>query len=118
MFRLILAIIPTTIFLTVRFFVLAVVRKIESQGLTAFGYVVAALLWASALLIFSVGIYSISSGRPNFTGLKKMMARGMMSCPMMQGKLDLMGKDMAGCPMMREKMKEGVKTDMPGMKHQ
>ena len=57
------AIIPTTVLLTISFFVLVVLRKIEVQGLKAFGYVIAALLWCSALLVFSLGIYTLSTGR-------------------------------------------------------
>jgi len=57
------ALIPTTVLLTISFFVLLVVSNIEKKGLKAFGYVVAALLWASALLVFSAGIYTLSTGR-------------------------------------------------------
>ncbi len=57
------AIIPATLLLAVSFFVLFTIRKIEAQGLKAFGYVVSALLWFSALLVFSAGIYALSTGR-------------------------------------------------------
>ncbi len=65
MFRLmgVFAIIPTTMLLTVSFFVLFTSRKIESSGLKAFGWVVIALLWLGALLTFSMGVYTISTVR-------------------------------------------------------
>ena len=115
MFKLICAVVPTTMLLTVSFFVLALIRKIEAQGLKAFGYVVAALLWVSALVIFSTGIYAISTGRPHLAGLKMMMGKCAMSCPMMQQKMDMAAKGMMGCPMM-QKMQEAKESDMPGMK--
>lgn len=58
------AIIPTTVLLTISFFVLYTLRRTDTQGLKAFGYVIAALLWLSALLLFSAGIYTVSTGRP------------------------------------------------------
>jgi len=70
------AIVPASVILTISFFVLLALRKIENQGLKVFGYVIAALLWISALLVFSSGFYVLSSGR----------------CPMMQ----MMGHKMQG----------------------
>jgi len=81
-----LAILPTTVLLTISFFVLVVLRKIEKEGLKAFGYVVAALLWISALLVFSMGIYVLSTGRhPMMKMMKGMEYSGpqMMKGPMM-----------------------------------
>ena len=94
MFRLIglFAIIPTALLLTVSFFVLFTIRKIELQSLKAFGYVVAALLWVAALLVFSAGVYIIATVRhPIVCPMQQMMGeqmRGMMKGgqmpPMMQ----------------------------------
>jgi len=112
MFRLIFAVVPTTMLLTVSFFVLVVIRKAESQGVKAFGYVIAAMLWVASLLVFSTGVYTISTGRPHLWKLKKCM----MSCPMMQAKMGMMDKGMAGCSMMQGKMQETPKSDMSGMK--
>jgi uncharacterized membrane protein len=44
------------ILLVVSFFVLSAVIKSDSRGLKAFGYVIVALLWICALLVFSKGI--------------------------------------------------------------
>ncbi len=65
MFRLLglFAIIPTTVLLTISFFVLFTLRKTEAGGLKVFGYVISVLLWCGALLVFSLGIYTISTGR-------------------------------------------------------
>ena len=97
MFRLVglFAIIPTTVLLTISFFVLYTLRRTETQGLKAFGYVIAALLWLSALLVFSTGIYTLSTGRHPMKSMMQEMMRskmqGMMSGQMpatMQGKTD------------------------------
>lgn len=69
-----LALIPTAMLLTVSFFVLVVLRKVEEKGIKAFGYVVTSLLWLAALVVFSVGIYILSTGR-HFCGY---MMPGMM----------------------------------------
>ncbi len=58
-----LAIIPATVLLTISFFVLYTLRRTDTQGLKVFGYVTAALLWISALLVFSAGIYTLSTGK-------------------------------------------------------
>jgi hypothetical protein len=84
------AIIPATVLLTISFFVLFVIRKIETQGLKIFGYVIAALLWVSALVIFSSGVYTMSKGRCMMYEMMKTKMPGMMMresmAPMMQGK--------------------------------
>jgi uncharacterized membrane protein len=75
-----MAIIPATLLLTASFFVLFTLRKIEAQGLKIFGYVITALLWIAALLVFSLGVYVISSGRHP---IMEMMKQG-KGCPMQQ----------------------------------
>lgn len=76
-----LAVIPATLLLAVSFFVLAVLRKIEAQGLKAFGYVVAVLLWIAAALIFSSGLYMAATGRA--CPMMKMMEHDQVQTPMM-----------------------------------
>lgn len=78
------AIVPTTLILTVSFLVLFVVRKIESGALKVFGYIVAALLWVSALLIFSSGIYTLATGKCPMQ--KMMMKKQGIICEKMMGK--------------------------------
>lgn len=69
------AIIPMTLLLAVSFFVLFFIRKSETLALKAFGYVIAAMLWIGALLIFSAGVYAFSIGRRPSMGMmmQKMM---------------------------------------------
>lgn len=78
MFRLmgLFAIIPATVLLAISFFVLLSLRKVEIQWLKAFGYVVAALLWISALMVFSLGIYKISTGSHLFFCPMQQMMKG------------------------------------------
>jgi len=86
-----LTIIPATLLLTVSFFVLFAIRKIETRGLKAFGYVIVALLWTASLLVFSLGVYTVSTGRHPMIGMMQEMMCGKMhkmggtQMPMMQG---------------------------------
>jgi hypothetical protein len=63
------AIIPTTLLLTMSFFVFLSVQSIEVQGLRLFGYFVAVLLCMTAALIFFTGIFVLLTGRNPFTPL-------------------------------------------------
>lgn len=56
-------VIPVAILLAVSFFVLVVVRKVDAEPLKAFGYVIAVILWVAVLLIMSLGIYEVSTGK-------------------------------------------------------
>jgi len=69
------AIIPISLLLTVSFFVLITVCKVENKGLKAFGYVIAALLWAAVILAFSAGLYIVITGKHS---LMEMMQQHMM----------------------------------------
>ena len=87
------AVIPVTMLLTVSFFVMAVVRKVEEKALQSFGRIVVLLLWVSATMIFAAGLYTISSGRCPM--VKKLGKCGMSgkSYKMMKYK-DMTHKDM------------------------
>jgi len=64
------------------FFVLFTNRKVENQGLKAFGYVIAVLLWIAAALVFSAGIYILATGQhPMMQMMQQMMP---MKSPTMQ----------------------------------
>ena len=88
------AIVPATVLLTISFFVLFTLRKIEAQGLKAFGYVIAALLWLGALMVLSLGIYTVSTGRHPMMnmmcGIKCGQMQSMMGGQMMKGKMPMM----------------------------
>jgi hypothetical protein len=80
-------VLPAVGLLSISYFVLVVNRKIEAGALRAFGYVLAALLWISALLAFSVGSY-----KGDYFSKKCMMRKilegreqGAMHRPMMPG---------------------------------
>lgn len=93
MFRLLglFAIIPTTVLLTVSFFVLFALRKTEAGGLKAFGYVIVALLWVGVLLALSLGLYTVSTGRyPIICPMHEMMKGHMHE--MMEGQMPSMMK--------------------------
>lgn len=53
-----LAIVPMTVLLTISFFVLFALKKVEDKPLKTFGLVVAVLLWVSAALVFTTGMFA------------------------------------------------------------
>ena len=80
------SLIPATVLLTISFFVLVSLQKIVSEKLKLFGIVVVILLWFSALLVFSSGIYASGA------------TRGFFRCPMvemMKGRRALMNREQA-----------------------
>jgi len=100
------ALVPVAVLLTISFFVLLVLRKIEDSGLRIFGYVVATLLWIAAALVFMVGVYTFSSGQAPM---------GCMMSQMMGQKMPvMMGRTPEG---MMPPMHQGMRnqTDMPNM---
>ncbi len=56
-------IIPATVFLTISYFVMLTLRKVESRGFKNFGNLVIFFLWVCALVIFLSGVYAILTGR-------------------------------------------------------
>jgi len=57
-----IAIVPIALLLTLSFFVLLVLRKVEEKGLKAFGYVVVSFIWLAALVVFSGAVYKMARG--------------------------------------------------------
>lgn len=116
MFKLlgVFTIIPTTILLTVSFFVLFALRKVEQGGLKAFGQAIAVLLWIAAALVLSVGVYTVSTGKHPVMSMMQQM------CPMMGGKEGGMRSPEMSDKMhrMHEKMggstRQGETATMPG----
>lgn len=78
------AIVPTTILLTISFFVLFAIRKVDSEGLKSFGRVIVLLLWVSATVIFGAGLYTISTGHHPLVPTMREMMKCRMECPMME----------------------------------
>ena len=50
------ALVHAVVLLTVSFFVLLALRKVDTQALKVFGYAIAVLLWVSAALVFGKGL--------------------------------------------------------------
>ena len=73
-----MAVVPVAVLLTVSFFVLSTLRKIEGKGLKAFGYVVAGFLWLAALVVFSGAVYKIAQGSAAMKGM--MQQKMKMDC--------------------------------------
>jgi hypothetical protein len=68
--------IPVVILLTVSFFVLATLNKVEAKGLKTFGWAICVLLWFTAALVLATAFTGTAVGPCG--------AGGMMSqCPMM-----------------------------------
>ncbi|MFH0917675.1 MAG: hypothetical protein V1830_00915 [Candidatus Omnitrophota bacterium] len=75
-----MAVVPVAVLLTVSFFVLFTLRKIEEKGLRAFGYVVVGFLWLAALVVFSGAVYKMAQGS---AVMKSMMQEKMSYMPQM-----------------------------------
>lgn len=76
-----LAIAPIALILTLSFFVLLALRKVEEKGFKAFGYVVASLLWLAALVVFSSAIFKMGK---ELAGVKCMMREKMKAARISQ----------------------------------
>lgn len=85
------SLIPATVFLTISFFVLVVIKNVASAGLKAFGYVVSALLWVCVALFLSTGLFVMATGMcPMMMMKNKMMCQEKMMGPF--GMEDMPGK--------------------------
>lgn len=98
-----LFVVPTTVLLTLSFFVLVVNQK-QEKILKIFGWVVAVLLWLSAFMVFSAGNYMGSQGYHKMMGMRRTMM--MEDCQMMKG---MGGQGGPGSMMQQGPMKK----DMP-----
>jgi hypothetical protein len=102
-----IAIVPIAALLTVSFFVLFTLSKIEEKALKAFGYVVAGFLWLAALVVFSGAVYMMAQGS---TVMKCMMQQKMkmdcMSQMMSKGNMSGMAMPEKGPMVKNEKRSE------------
>jgi len=73
--------VPATMFLTVSFFVLVVLRKVEEKGLKNLGYLVVTLLWIGSAVLFTLGLYKITTGKTLLHPMWKCRMHEMMSMP-------------------------------------
>jgi len=84
--------IPLALLLTVSFFVLLALSKVGSKSLRGFAIAIVILLWISALLVASCGIYTLTTGTcPMMKCMKEMK---MMQRPMMHEKMMMQHKSM------------------------
>jgi len=93
-----LVIVPVSVLLTLSFFVLLALRKVEEKSLKAFGYVVVSFIWLAALVVFSGAVYKMAKGP---MPMKCMMQQKMGS---MMGKDGMAGMSMAGMSMPEKAM--------------
>ena len=84
--------------LVVSFFVLFTIRKIDTEALKAFGYVLAVMLWICAALALSCGMYTLATGRCPI--MKAMMKQKMEMMRMHKSMMGSMGQEQ-----MEEKMR-------------
>ncbi|MFA5092737.1 MAG: hypothetical protein WC543_02175 [Candidatus Omnitrophota bacterium] len=99
-----LAIVPISVLLTLSFFVLYTLRKVEEKPLKAFGYVVVGFIWLATLIMFSGAVYRMAKGPMP------------MKCMMQKRMGMMMGKDGMGTREMPEKVaviKDNNKTASP-----
>ncbi|MDD5136590.1 MAG: hypothetical protein PHX20_03925 [Candidatus Omnitrophica bacterium] len=86
-----LSVIPTSVLLTISFFVLLALKKVETQSLKIFGYCIAVLLWISAAIAFtSLSCCPMMSHKGMGKPMHGKMMQGKMMCApgcgaMMQG---------------------------------
>lgn len=88
------SVIYATIFFTISFFVLLIVRKLEEGGFRYFGLAVVGMLWLSAALILSTGAQALSSQRSMMLRNAKIYRQQMMqrNIPVMPKAQQLMPK--------------------------
>ncbi len=96
------AIVPISLLLTISFFVLFALRKVEEKGLKAFGYVVVSFLWLAALIVFSGAVYKTAKGSTmNCMYRQKMMG---MSMQQAEQKGNMPAMNMSSMAMPEKKM--------------
>jgi len=98
------AIVPISLLLTLSFFVLLTVRKIEEKALKTFGYLVVSLLWLAVLVVFSSVVYSMGRSSVLMGRIyQRNMKMGQMG-QMMQKEDNMSGMGMPGMAMPEKKM--------------
>ena len=104
-----MAVVPLAVLLTMSFFVLFALRKIEEKFLKNFGYVVVGFLWLSTLVVFSNAIYKVAQGS---VVMKEMIKPKMMKMDCMS---QMMQKDNPQGMVMTEKGPQAKDQKHPGM---
>jgi mannose/fructose/N-acetylgalactosamine-specific phosphotransferase system component IIC len=81
------AFVHATVILTISFFVIFALRKVETKNLKMFGRVIVGLLWLGAILVFSVGIYITYKGKCKMRPMMQQMMQPHMQHHMMKDKM-------------------------------
>lgn len=97
-----MAVVPIALLLTLSFFVLLTLRKVEEKGLKAFGYVVVSFIWLAALVVFSGAVYRTAKG----TMMSKYMHGQKMGMQQREQKDNMPGMNMPGMDMSSMAMPE------------
>jgi hypothetical protein len=77
-------VIPTVLLITVSFFVMFTLTKVEQSVLRIFGMVAVGLLWVAALVVFSAGLLIVADG-PDYFGDHGLAKPCRCSCSSMAG---------------------------------
>jgi hypothetical protein len=108
-----MAVVPISVLLTVSFFVLVVIRKIEEKGLRAFGYVVAGLLWLAALVVFGAAAFGLGKdglGAKKYRSPRSQMQMGAMPPQMMHPDGAAVINPSAGTPQIKAVKRSGCSS--------
>ncbi len=108
--HLVIAIVPIALLLTLSFFVLLVLRKVEEKGLKVFGYVVVSFIWLATLVVFSGTVYKM--GRSSM--IVKCICRHQMGMQQREQKGNMSAMNMPSMAM-TEKSAAAKDTKQTGM---
>ena len=101
------AIVPSVILVTISFFVMVALNKTEKKFLRIFGMVVVGLIWVTAFVVFSSGIYIVAS-MPDYLGGRGFSKPYACQCPCSS----MMG---SGCGMMNKPYHKTMMNPHAGM---
>lgn len=112
-----MAVVPVSVLLTISFFVLFVLRKVEDRALKVFGQTVAVLLWLAASIILACGLYVLITGKHLMICpmMEMMKAKHHMMAPKMQEERQMLFREQTpGRPMYHEKQSKEIKQEDSG----
>ncbi len=101
------AVVPISLLLTLSFFVLLNLRKVEEKGLKIFGYVVVSFLWLAVLIVFSSVVYTIGRSSVLMERVYERKMKKECMAQMMQ-KNSMPGMGMSGMSMPEKKMSKFI----------
>lgn len=90
----IFALIPFVVLLSLSFFILVVLANVKTQALKVFGYIIVAICWLAALLLFSSVVHK---------HMQRMCPKMSMQRGMMEQSKEMPMPNGPGCPKMQSK---------------